>query len=81
MAERRKKEFGIRKVLGATSIWLLKDFSFKYTMWVIWANIIAFPVAYYVMNNGFRILHTELKSTGGFLFYPAESLCLLRWQQ
>lgn len=51
MAERRKKEFGIRKVLGASSTWLLKDFSFKYTKWVIAANVIAWPVAYFFMSK------------------------------
>ena len=51
MAERRKKELGIRKVLGASSFGLLKDFSFNYTKWVILANVIAWPVAYYFMNK------------------------------
>jgi putative ABC transport system permease protein len=47
----RTKEIGIRKVVGASlqNIFLLlvKDF----TKWVLLANIIAWPVAYFVMNN------------------------------
>ncbi len=48
-AERRIKEIGIRKVLGApvgSIVFLLsKDFS----KWVLAANVIAWPVAYYAM--------------------------------
>ncbi len=50
-AEKRTKEIGIRKVMGATSsriIWLL---SAEFTKWVLLANIIAWPVAYYAMNK------------------------------
>lgn len=49
--ERRAKEIGIRKILGASIsgilIMLIKDF----TRWVLIANIIAIPAAYYLMNN------------------------------
>jgi putative ABC transport system permease protein len=50
-AESRTKEIGIRKVMGAKiseiSYQLIKDF----LKWVLIANIIAWPVAYYFMNN------------------------------
>ena len=50
-AEQRKKEIGVRKVLGASVhsivILLSKDFS----RWVLLANIIAWPVAYYAMDR------------------------------
>ncbi len=50
MAEQRTKEIGIRKVLGASVagiiFLLLKDF----TRWVVLANIIAWPTAWYFMN-------------------------------
>jgi putative ABC transport system permease protein len=49
--ERRIKEIGIRKVLGASVseivIMLTKDL----TKWIMLANIIAWPVAYFFMNN------------------------------
>ncbi len=50
MAEQRTKEIGIRKILGANVpsllIQLLKDF----TKWVLYANLIAWPIAYFVMK-------------------------------
>ncbi len=49
--EQRTKEIGIRKVLGASVanvlIMLTKDF----TKWILFANIIAWPLALYAMNK------------------------------
>ncbi len=49
--ERRTKEIGVRKVLGASAskiiLLLTKDFS----KWVLLANIIAWPVAWFAMNG------------------------------
>lgn len=51
MVERRRKEIGIRKVMGATVslvvVLLVKDFS----RWVLLANIIAWPAAYLLMRR------------------------------
>jgi len=50
-AERKTKEIGVRKVLGASVpgviILLVKEFA----KWVLIANIIAWPIAYYFMHN------------------------------
>lgn len=51
MAERRGKEIGIRKVLGASSTNLTYLLTSEFTKWVIIANIIAWPIAYYFMNG------------------------------
>jgi putative ABC transport system permease protein len=50
-AERRTKEIGIRKVLGATSSNITFLLSTEFTKWVLVANIIAWPIAYYAMNR------------------------------
>ena len=51
VAEQRNKEIGIRKVIGASifSIWNL--LSKEFIGLVIISLLIAFPVAYYFMNN------------------------------
>lgn len=50
-AQRRRKEIGIRKVLGATAPSLVLMLSSEFTKWVLVANIVAWPVTYYVMNR------------------------------
>jgi putative ABC transport system permease protein len=50
-AEQRTKEIGIRKVLGASSSRIIFAYSKEFTKWVILANVIAWPIAYYVMNK------------------------------
>lgn len=50
-AESRTREIGIRKVLGATVTNVILMLSKEFTRWVLLANIIAWPTAYYFMNN------------------------------
>jgi len=51
VAEQKTKEMGIRKVLGASSINLVKNLTRQFLVWVILANIIAWPAAYYFLNK------------------------------
>jgi putative ABC transport system permease protein len=48
-AEKRTKEIGIRKVLGATSSSIMFHLSTEFTKWVLLANLLAWPISYYVM--------------------------------
>jgi putative ABC transport system permease protein len=50
-AERRKKEIGIRKTLGASVYGIVFLLSKEFIKWVLIANVIAWPVAYYFMNK------------------------------
>jgi putative ABC transport system permease protein len=51
MAERRTKEIGIRKVLGASIGNLWRMMSKDFVMLVVIAGVIAVPVAYYIAND------------------------------
>lgn len=51
MAEQRTKEIGIRKVLGATVSGITLLLSREYTKWVLLANILAWPTAYFAMHK------------------------------
>jgi len=50
-AEQRIKEIGIRKALGASVSEIIFLLSKDFTKWIIVANIIAWPIAYLVMNS------------------------------
>ncbi|MGD9345246.1 MAG: ABC transporter permease, partial [Candidatus Aminicenantes bacterium] len=51
LAERRTKEIGIRKALGASVSEIILLLSKEFTKWVIVANVIAWPIAYYAMSR------------------------------
>jgi len=50
-AEQRKKEIGIRKVMGATTTSINLLLSKEFAKWVLISNIIAWPIAYYLMKE------------------------------
>ena len=51
LAEQKTKEIGIRKVLGASVFSIVLMLSKEFIKWIVIANIIAFPLAYYFMNK------------------------------
>ena len=51
LAERRTKEIGVRKVLGSSVSNLVYLLSVDFIKWVLVANIIAFPIAWYAMHK------------------------------
>lgn len=51
ITEQRTKEIGIRKVLGASVSEVIALLSAEFAKWVLIANVIAWPLAYYAMNN------------------------------
>ena len=50
-AERKTKEIGIRKVLGASVLSIAFLFLRQFVRWVLLANLIAWPLAYYAMHR------------------------------
>jgi putative ABC transport system permease protein len=54
LIERRTKEIGIRKILGADMGRIVVLLSKDFLQWVALANLIAVPIAYLAMNNWLR---------------------------
>jgi len=50
-AEQRTKEIGIRKAMGASISSIILLLSKEFAKWILIANIIAWPIAYFAMNR------------------------------
>lgn len=50
-ANQRVKEIGIRKVLGATNGQILRLSMREFVMLIVLANLVALPLAFYLMNR------------------------------
>jgi len=75
MAEKRTKEIGIRKVLGASVPSLLKLLSKEFTKWILISNIIAWPIAYFAMTKWLQAYPNRINiSFWLFLFSGAFAL-------
>ncbi len=63
-SEQKRKEIGIRKVYGASSSNILTLLSSDYTKWVILANILAWPLAYWTMDRWLQLFEyrTSIKT-------------------
>jgi putative ABC transport system permease protein len=50
-AEQNTKEIGVRKVLGASAASIILLLSKKFVRWVLAANLVAWPLAWFAMNR------------------------------
>ena len=67
VAEQRTKEMGIRKILGASVQEIIYLISKEFVLWIIIANIISIPIAYYFMNKWLQEFAYRI-DLGGWIF-------------
>ncbi|HKI77875.1 MAG TPA: ABC transporter permease [Ignavibacteriaceae bacterium] len=75
ITERRTKEIGIRKVMGASIKEIVFLLSKEFSKWVLLANIIAWPVAYYFMSNWLKEFAYRIEIP--ILLFPVAGLLVL----
>jgi ABC-type antimicrobial peptide transport system permease subunit len=51
LAEQRRKEIGVRKVLGASAGQVISLLSKEFAKWVVLANVLAWPAAYFAVRS------------------------------
>jgi putative ABC transport system permease protein len=51
IADQKTKEIGIRKVLGASVAKIVKNLNKSFLKWVLIANLVAWPIAWFAMNR------------------------------
>jgi putative ABC transport system permease protein len=71
MAQRRFKEIGIRKVLGATISNIVLKLSEEFLLLVLGANILAWPIAYFAMNKWLQNFAYHIKMPVGIFIFSA----------
>jgi ABC-type antimicrobial peptide transport system permease subunit len=76
MAEKRTKEIGIRKVLGASVTQIARLLCKEFFILVIVANVIAWPAAYFIMKKWLQS-YAYRTDMGFFVFIGAMLLALL----
>ena len=74
--EQRRKEIGIRKTLGASISTIVLYISKKFIFFVIFSNIIAWPLAYFAMNNWLQNFAYRI-NIGPGVFFLSGSLAFL----
>lgn len=71
VAEQRTKEIGIRKVLGSSTISIVSLLNREFLRWVIIANLIAWPISYFVMQQWVQKFAYREKITIGIFILAA----------
>jgi len=72
----RTREIGIRKVLGASTLTIVVLLTKQFTKWVLVANVIAWPIAYYAMSRLLQFYAYRI-SLGIWIFLLAAFLALV----
>ena len=67
--EQRTKEIGVRKVLGASIREIVLLLSKEFTKWVLTANLIAWPLAYYIMDRWLENFAYRISIKGDLFVY------------
>jgi putative ABC transport system permease protein len=76
-AERRKKEIGIRKVLGASVLAIAKKLSNDFLKLVIIAALIASPAAWWAMSNWLANYPYRIAINGWIFFFATITVLLI----
>jgi putative ABC transport system permease protein len=77
MAERRTKEIGVRKILGAGDWAIAALLTRDFARWVLAANVIAWPIGYYAAGKLLQVYATRTKvGVGIFVLAGAATLAL-----
>jgi putative ABC transport system permease protein len=79
MAVQKKKETGIRKVLGASVKDIVFLFSKEFTILIIVAFVVAIPVSYYMMDNWLQDFAFRIRINAGMFLVVIVLSVIIAW--
>ncbi|MEZ4955135.1 MAG: ABC transporter permease [Saprospiraceae bacterium] len=78
-AERRKKEIGIRKVLGSSAFRIVRMLSGDFTKTVMIAIFISLPLSYFFVNKWLANFAYTIELNSWFFLLPGLAVLLIAW--
>jgi putative ABC transport system permease protein len=79
MAEGRRKEIGIRKVMGASAISIVHQLTKDFLKPVIIAIVLALPIGYFIMGTWLEQFANKVQMQVGFFLLTAVVAILIAW--
>lgn len=79
VAESRTREIGIRKVLGATVFDIIKLLLIQFSKPILFANVIAWPLAYFNMENWLSAFTYRIDISLAYFIFAALVTLLIAW--
>ena len=79
MAESRTREIGIRKILGADSVQIIKLLIWQFSKPVLWATPIALGLAYIVSSEYLEFFADRINLPFGLLIGAGVTGLMLSW--
>lgn len=77
VTEQKTKEIGIRKAVGASAGNLVFTFVSKFLRWVLIGNIIAWPVAYFIMDQWLERFAYRIEISGSWVIFLTATMISL----
>lgn len=77
--KQKTKEIGIRKVLRASSVSILTRLGLQFTSWVFLANILAWPVAFYIISSFLKNYAYRISMPYAYFIITTLATLLLTW--
>jgi putative ABC transport system permease protein len=77
--ERRIKEIGVRKAMGASTFDVVQLLLWQFTKPVLWANLIAWPLAFWVMDHWLKGFAYRVDLPPWLFASAAASAVLIAW--
>ena len=78
-AKRRVKEIGIRKIMGASVPQIIILLTKESTKWVLIANLVAWPAAYFIMHKWLQIFAYRINIHFGFFALATVLTLFIAW--